>query len=539
MSLVTLENGTSFTFALFKRSPYVLAISWSTQAVSLMIFDPLSGPVAYVDVPFKDLSAYNMPMGYHELDNGMVYTSPNLFLEALDRGLSEIVNTVGESEIARIAFVTGNVQQHGVAFLRPEFQRTVAKLDSSKALHHQLDAAISFQQWPIWKSAHTDAQCQLISDALGGAEEVAKRTGSVATRRFSLPLWLEFAMNQPEAYADTGELTQFSGFATALFASGSGPLELGNGLGSNAITHHGVWCDEVFQSLSRVVPDMRDKLPAVTHSLAIAGKISSYFVERFGFSPSTQVLPFTGDNPESALGTGLYSPTQAQAAYSFGTSLTKFRVVDSSITHVTTGQGHIFGSVTGGNLMLVCHANGMGLADALRQELKFSWQQMRDLLGRTAAGNDGVWGLILPERECTPPTSRAIQLTTDDQRFSTDPAVRYRTLCESQACLIALSAELPGNPSEVIATGGASGDRAFLQIVADVTQKRIRASEAEDTATLGSALRASRLTSPDLTFAKLTSRYCKLGEVITPKVGPEFYREQLAWYRARLDEVAD
>ncbi len=49
-------------------------------------------------------------------------------------------------------------------------------------------------------------------------------------------------------------------------------------------------------------PDLKEKLgkPVVAHTCL--GPISSYFVERYSFDPSCQVVAFTGDNPASLAG---------------------------------------------------------------------------------------------------------------------------------------------------------------------------------------------------------------------------------------------
>lgn len=49
-------------------------------------------------------------------------------------------------------------------------------------------------------------------------------------------------------------------------------------------------------------PDLAEKLgePVPTHT--VLGKISNYYVERFGFSEDCSVVAFTGDNPSSIVG---------------------------------------------------------------------------------------------------------------------------------------------------------------------------------------------------------------------------------------------
>lgn len=49
-------------------------------------------------------------------------------------------------------------------------------------------------------------------------------------------------------------------------------------------------------------PDLKEKLGKPVAAHTCLGPISSYFVERYGFDPSCQVVAFTGDNPASLAG---------------------------------------------------------------------------------------------------------------------------------------------------------------------------------------------------------------------------------------------
>lgn len=52
-------------------------------------------------------------------------------------------------------------------------------------MHEQLDNAFSIQQSPIWQDASTTAECRALEKSVGGAEALAKLTGSKAYERFT------------------------------------------------------------------------------------------------------------------------------------------------------------------------------------------------------------------------------------------------------------------------------------------------------------------------------------------------------------------
>lgn len=58
-------------------------------------------------------------------------------------------------------------------------------LDSNKQLVEQLQLAFAIEQSPIWQDASTTAECRALEESVGGAEALAKLTGSKAYERFT------------------------------------------------------------------------------------------------------------------------------------------------------------------------------------------------------------------------------------------------------------------------------------------------------------------------------------------------------------------
>ena len=69
---------------------------------------------------------------------------------------------------------------------------------------------------------------------------------------------------------------------------------------------------------------------------AYVGNISSYYVDTYGFQPSTQLVAWSGDNPNSVAGLGL---EEGDVAVSMGTSDTLFGI---TTTPTPAKEGHVF-----------------------------------------------------------------------------------------------------------------------------------------------------------------------------------------------------
>lgn len=103
------------------------------------------------------------------------------------------------------------------------------------------------------------------------------------------------------------------------------------------------------------ISDLKDKLGKVPESGGDAfGKVSSYFVRRYGFNPECKIIPFTGDNPSTILALPL---RPLDAMVSLGTSTTflmstPYYKPDPSVhfmNHPTTAGLHMF---------MLCYKNG-------------------------------------------------------------------------------------------------------------------------------------------------------------------------------------
>jgi xylulokinase len=155
------------------------------------------------------------------------------------------------------------------------------------------------------------------------------------------------------------------------------------------------------------------------------------------------------------------------------------------------GEGHVFGSPAGGFMTLICFKNGSLAREKVRELYKIAdWKKFGALVDSTPAGNNG--GVLLPwfEAEIVPRVNKP-----GIRRFDLDAnnaAANCRAIFEAQALSMKLHSQWMGvEPEEIFATGGASNDRALLQIIANVMNCRVLRIEVSKSAALGAALQAA------------------------------------------------
>ena len=158
-----------------------------------------------------------------------------------------------------------------------------------------------------------------------------------------------------------------------------------------------------------------------------------------GLTPGIPVVPFSGDNPNSLVGSG--SATPGMAGISLGTSDTFFAPMRDFKTD-PQGCGHVFGNPAGGFMSLICFTNGSLARDAVRREKNVSWEFFDcDALRETSPGNGGR--LLLPyfEPESTPPV---VVPGVRRNYIHATPAEEIRAILESQALSLRLHSSWQG-----------------------------------------------------------------------------------------------
>lgn len=462
-----------------------LGFDCSTQSLSAIVIEidrDVRRVVLQHSLNFdREFPAYKTRSGVlRGRDPREVYAPPAMWAAALDRMMGAIAKAP-EVDISAIRAISGSAQQHGSVYLSESALSVWQSLNSNTALAPQISGTFSRVGAPVWMDESTTLQCEEIEHSLGGPEATARLTGSRAFERFTGPQIRKFFQRQPAAYAKTARIHLVSSFLASLLAGDDAPIDVADGSGMNLMDLvRGEWSPD---ALAATAEDLESRLPALRPSWTVVGSLSSFWQRRHGF-PDARVIAWSGDNPCSLVGTG--TVREGRLAVSLGTSDTVFACTREP--HL--GASHGFRSPTGDYMNLVCFRNGSLARERVRDQYQLDWARFNDALESRPAGNYGA--LMLPwfDPEITPHvTSAGVRRFDLDEH---DPAANVRAVVESQMMAMANhSASMSAHGVDrIVATGGASANRAILQVMADVFGCDVYPLNIGNTASLGAALRA-------------------------------------------------
>ncbi len=498
-----------------KYMPTVLGLDSSTQSLSAIILDTNSGAVVAEDsVTFgAEFPNYRQPHGYDESGaRGEIHANPMMWLEALDLLLARMVKN--GVDFSKVASVSGSGQQHGSVYLRGCFGKKLASLNASKSLKEQLEGCLTRQSSPIWMDSSTSTECAEIADAVGGNDVVCAKSGSIAVERFTGPQIRKFAKTDPEAYAETGIIHLVSSYFASIMAGRNVAIDHGDGAGMNLMNlANGDWDLDL---VNATADGLADKLPSCEPSATKSGKISNYFVEKYGFSPDCETVIWSGDNPCSLIGMGAWEA--GKIVISLGTSDTLFAAMPEPQTD-PNGFGHVFGNPAGGFMSLICFKNGSLAREAVKEQFDLDWSAFdQEELAKTPAGNGGLMMLPFYEPEITP------RLDTGGPVFSREgdhcAGETVRAVLEGQFLNMRANFGWLGvKPTRISLTGGASENDGIAQVIANVFGVPVDRLDVPGSATIGAAVRAAHGIGGDL--EKLAGQFSQVkeGRTIEPEVG--------------------
>ncbi len=284
--------------------------------------------------------------------------------------------------LGKILAISGSGQQHGSVYFNDRIDTALKNLNPKKSLV-KICAAFSRAKrrrsgWilPRRRSVRRFAR------SLGGLKATAQKTGSDTFERFTGPQIRKFYKTKPEAYAKTSRIALVSSYLASLLSGKIAPIDHGDGAGMNLMDiRKKIWHAE---ALKVTASGLKSKLPPLAAAGKAIGKVSSYFVRKFGLNPEALATVWTGDNPASVIGLGLINP--GQIAVSLGTSDTFFGSMHKCQTDAN-GEGHVFGSPAGGYMTLICFKNGSLAREKIRAHLRHQGlERVRQIAREDQAG---------------------------------------------------------------------------------------------------------------------------------------------------------
>ncbi len=486
-----------------------LGLDFSTQSITVIVIDIEKNKVVYKrKINFdKSLPHYNTENGaiYSENET-VVHSYPLMWVESLDL----LFNIMKKSKvcIGDIKAISGSGQQHGTVYLNDTFEKVLKTLNPVKTLKIQLENTFTRKTSPIWMDSSTTKQCEEIRESLGGMKETIKITGSNTFERFSGPQIRKFFQNNPMQYKDTAIIHLVSSFMASILIGKNAPIDYGDGAGMNLMNISTKEWDS--RALEATAPNLIDKLPSLVNSPNIIGNISKYFIKKYGFSNNCKIIAFSGDNPNSLIGTGLIK--KGRAAISLGTSDTFFSYLEQ-LSLDFKGEGHVFGAPTGDYMSLICFKNGSLAREQIKNRFNLDWNSFSKILEETPPGNDGKIMLPYFFPEIVP-----LVLDPKVQRFGFDEndiKRSIRGIIEAQFLSMKLHSQWISEKPEILyATGSASMNKEILQVAANIFNTPVVQFQITDSAALGASLRAAKsyldFTKNNIEWEELTSQFLNI-----------------------------
>lgn len=163
--------------------------------------------------------------------NGRIVSPTIMWVEALDLMLTRLSKS--SLDFGKIAAISGSGQQHGSVYWKNGSSVVLSSLDPAKQLASQLVDSFSIKESPIWMDSSTTLECQEIEEAVGGALELARITGSRAHERYTGPQIRRIYKTQPGTYENTERISLVSSFMASLFISAYACIDETDGAGMN------------------------------------------------------------------------------------------------------------------------------------------------------------------------------------------------------------------------------------------------------------------------------------------------------------------
>ncbi|MFC5661713.1 xylulokinase [Kitasatospora misakiensis] len=329
----------------------------------------------------------------------------------------------------------------------------------------------------LWNDVRSAPQAAELRAAIG-AEEIARRTGSVPTAAFTAAKWAWLRANEPAAADRVTAVRLPHDFLTERL-TGEAVTDRGDASGT------GWWGPDGYDRdiLARIGLDPA-LLPEVLAPGARAGLVGAGTPLR----PGTPVATGTGDNMAAALGLGL---RPGQPVLSLGTSGTVYAVGRATPAD-PSGTVAGFADALGGWLPLACTLNCTLAVDRLSA-----------LLGRGREEvEDGGTVVVLPylDGERTPDLPGASGLI-HGLRHDTTPGQLLQAAYDgaAHALLTALDVVLreggvdPAGDEPLLLIGGGARGQAWQRTVLRLSGRAVQVPEAQELVALGAAAQAAAL----------------------------------------------
>ena len=438
-----------------------LGIDSGTQSTKTIALDLETGEI---------LASAQQSYGFVTAEGeGAMEQDPAVWIAAVEATIAEVLYKISErrSEVVGIG-VSG--QQHGLVLL-----------DAANCV---------VRPAKLWCDTSTTAQCDELTNTLGGEAKVLELIGNAMLTGYTAPKILWVRQNEPKNWAETASVLLPHDYIN-WWLTGVKSMEYGDASGTALLdVQNRSWSQTV---LDAVAPGLAEKLPTLRHSSEPAGMLREDLSSKWHLTSSVTVSSGGGDNMMGAIGTGNVSPGIMTA--SLGTSGTLYAFSPTPIVD-PKGEVAAFCDSTGSWMPLACTMN-VTLVTELSRSLFSGWShdQYATAAATIPAGSEGL--LLLPylagERTPNLPHGSGVLHGITTRNFT--PAHIARAAMEGVTLGLAYGLErfraLDVTPTEIRITGGGTKSPFWRQLCADVFGVPTVCLHSSEGAALGGAIQAA------------------------------------------------
>ena len=528
-----------------------LGLDASTQSLSAVIVDIENGDKSFEhsldyrrDNRLNDFgirSDYIIPPRV----DGEADQPPEMFWAALDVMFDDI-RTAGIS-LTDIMVINNSGQQHGHVYLNKSakevFRRLRQKGSGVKDLLSLLEGCLSYLSSPIWMTSNTVDQTEHVRTAVGGKKNMIRLSGSDAPLRFSGTVIRRVAEQFPHTYTVTENIQLISSLIPAILTGNSKvPIDYGNACGMSLMDYcNKTWSVELIEATAEGLPGghttFGKKLPDLVSPDTIVGKIASYFVEKYGFSPNCKVVAGSGDNPQAKV-------LVAGDLLSLGTSFVNMVSTDGETFDMEGLANGMYDGV-GRPFMFGCRTNGAMVWDevrALHNLGKEDYNPAEKALQQIPPGSSVLFWQ--PKNESFPPSGNfdLIRVTNPEPTLESD----YSGIIDSSLAAVYIHSEAFTTISQesLYVTGGATDSPEIMNRTAAIWNREVVPIEKGGPA-LGAAVAgayaACKAESLSFDIEQFSQQVLKRGKAIVPNPAtvaayhnPNGYLEQFRIEEAKI-----
>ncbi|MFO1477261.1 MAG: xylulokinase [Verrucomicrobiota bacterium] len=375
----------------------------------------------------------------------------------------------------------------------------------------------------LWCDTATIAECEEITEALGGPKKTIRALGNAVLPGFTASKILWLKNHEPKNFAKLATVLLPHDYLN-FWLTGERVMEYGDASGTALMdVRKRKWSAA---ALAAIDSDLADKMPRLIPSDEPAGRLQASTAKALDLAPGVLVSAGGGDNMMGAIGTGNTRPGVITA--SFGTSGTIYACAEKPVID-PEGEIAAFCDSTNRWLPLLCTMNVTVATEMVRSDFGWSHEKFAAESARIPAGSNGLMLLPYFEGERTPnvPDGTGVWFGVNAKTFEAGHFARASMEGVTMGMNYGLRrlAELGVKPTQIRATGGGAKSKVWRQIMADIFNAEVVTLKVGEGAAYGAALQAlwclRRQQGEKIGIQELTDQFVEINHAETSDPDPK------------------